>query len=1223
LALNEPSTEAESKDPRVEAALREYLERVDRGEPIEVEDFLARHAEIAGPLRSFLVAEDHVRKLAAAETPAKGPEDSTRSLMLHGQETMLPQSMAQRTVASTGARLSGQFGRYRIIKALGQGAMGTVYLAEDTQLQRQVALKTPHFKDDPSRETLERFYREARAAAMLRSAHICPVFDVGEIDGTHYITMAYIAGRPLSAFIQPDKLQTERQIVIVIRKLALALQEAHDYGIVHRDLKPANIMVDKKGEPIITDFGLARQVRDKEDIRLTQDGVMIGTPAFMSPEQVDGDSEKIGTPTDQYSLGIVFYELLTGQLPFRGSMLAVMGQILVAEVVPPSRLRPDLDPRIEAVCLKMMAKNPADRFASMSAVANELETILRVPSTAAAIDEKPAPSAPGDPAIRTTNTKIRASQNATSVTKKTSVGSGPPSSEELARKYLARHDYERAADVIERVPADCRSPSFQALLKQAHERADEVALLICELDDAVRHGNEATAIQHAERLLKLKPGHYRAQHIGQEFATRGKTDRARISPFPQLNRLWHEAGWIRASVLALALAILGVMLGVVIIYARPGKSVLKIEIHDPNVEVAVKGSMVLLRAPGQEIEIQPGETELTITRGDLQFTTARFSLKRGDERTVTVGLVDSKLAAISGNEILGERPLELPPQKVSGAEMKRTVAKSNSPASLIAPFDSTEARAARTAWARASQIEEEQANSLEMKFVLIPPGIFHMGAPSSREEPSSNDDERPLHRVQITQPFYLSVHEVTQQEFQRVTGHDPSLFQRSAEVANSDTRRFPVETVSWFDAVDFCNQLSQLENRQAYYAISGIERNDDGSIRAASVTVAGGNGYRLPTEAQWEYACRAGTTTPFHFGTTNNAHEANVDGENPYGTEERGPLVRRPIEVGSYPANAFSLDDMHGNVWEWCQDWYDATYYGRSPASDPQGPETGERRVERGGCYVSHAEFSRSAARSNDRPDVRAGGTGFRIALDVDAVKTGGGHADARDHSSPTAATNDAGVTGKAGSDRGALVIRGDWQIRGQELVKFGKRVGGSEIYFGDPNWKDYDFSAEIYREQGDRMCCLNYRCADQANKCVFIIAGWRNNSSGAQVWNKGVEVTIRKRPCRLVNNRWYTALVKVRGNRSEGYLDGERLFENQDDQHPNGRAGLGTNQGVYRFRNIKITAPDGTVLWQGLPDLPSKAAAMQQSSAVDPLERRGRRNGGFSLFCAVAAGLA
>ena len=263
-----------------------------------------------------------------------------------------------------------------------------------------------------------------------------------------------------------------------------------------------------------------------------------------------------------------------------------------------------------------------------------------------------------------------------------------------------------------------------------------------------------------------------------------------------------------------------------------------------------------------------------------------------------------------------------------------------------------------------------------------------MGAPSSQEEPSSKDDERPLHRVQITQPFYLGICEVTEQEFERVTGRDPSLFQRGDEVVNADTRRFPVETVSWFDAVDFCNQLSQIENRQPYYAISGIQRRDDGSIRVATVTIAGGNGYRLPTEAQWEYACRAGTTTPFSFGRTNNAHEANVDGENPYGTEDKGPLVRRPTEVGSYPANAFNIEDMHGNVWEWCQDWYDATYYGRSPASDPQGPETGERRVERGGCYMSPAEFSRSAVRSDDPPDLHAGSTGFRIAMDIDAAKT-------------------------------------------------------------------------------------------------------------------------------------------------------------------------------------------------------------------------------------------
>ncbi len=445
----------------------------------------------------------------------------------------------------------------------------------------------------------------------------------------------------------------------------------------------------------------------------------------------------------------------------------------------------------------------------------------------------------------------------------------------------------------------------------------------------------------------------RAQNIKQEFAAREKIDGARIGPLRQFTRRWKEGGWIRWSVPACGVAFFGVMLWVVIIYLPSGKAVLKVQIDDPNVEVAVKGSTVVLKAPGQEIEVQPGETELTITHGDLHFTTKSLTLKRGDHKTVTVELVDSKLAAKSGDEVLGERPDKPSPQAPAGADVKRTVAKTDSPASLIAPFDSAEAHAARTAWARSSQVDEERTNSLGMKFALIPPGAFHMGAPSSQEEPSSKDDERPLHRVQITQPFYLGICEVTEQEFERVTGHNPSLFQRGDEVMNADTRRFPVETVSWFDAVDFCNQLSQLENRQPCYAISGIQRRDDGSIRVATVTIAGGNGYRLPTEAQWEYACRAGTTTPFSFGRTNNAHEANVDGENPYGTEDKGPLVRRPTEVGSYPANAFNIEDMHGNVWEWCQDWYDATYYGRSPASDPQGPETGERRVERGGCYMS------------------------------------------------------------------------------------------------------------------------------------------------------------------------------------------------------------------------------------------------------------------------------
>ena len=305
----------------------------------------------------------------------------------------MPQSVGKRAVeAETGvAGLAGQFGRYRIIRALGKGAMGTVYLAEDTHIERQVALKTPHFTEDPTGEQMERFFREARSAGNLRHPNICPIYDFGQIDGKHFITMAYIEGRPLSAFIQPDKPQSERQILIVIRKLALALQEAHDKGIVHRDLKPANIMVDTSGEPIIMDFGLARQASRGDDIRLTQTGNILGTPAFMSPEQVEGDPEKIGPPTDQYSLGVILYELLTGQLPFHGSVMAVMGQILTKEPPRPSQLRPEMDQRVETVCLKMMAKTPSERFASLKAVADELATILKSPASKPASKEKPGP----------------------------------------------------------------------------------------------------------------------------------------------------------------------------------------------------------------------------------------------------------------------------------------------------------------------------------------------------------------------------------------------------------------------------------------------------------------------------------------------------------------------------------------------------------------------------------------------------------------------------------------------------------------------------------------------------------------------------------------------------------------------------------------------------------------------------------------------------------------
>jgi tRNA A-37 threonylcarbamoyl transferase component Bud32 len=659
--LTEPSTKSDPRIPQIEAALREYLERLDRGEQFDVEGFLARHGEIADSLRSFIASEIDLRQLAQLAAIDVTHVQSTRSMTLRGQETFVPASTPSDASAPEGL-LSGDFGRYRIIKTLGKGAMGIVYLAEDTQLTRQVAIKTPHFKTVPSAESIERFYREARAAATLRSPHICPVFDVGQINGTHYLSMQYIDGRPLSDFVSSHKFQNERHILIAIRKLALALQDAHQQKIVHRDLKPANIMVDRKGEPIIMDFGLARQVGRDDEARLTESGLVVGTPAFMSPEQIEGISEKIGPPTDQYSLGVVFYELLTGQLPFRGTLLAVMAQVMTQQPVPPSRLRTDLDPRVESVCLKMMAKKSRDRFTSMLAVAEELETILRNPLVKEETAKAPAPLAPAvadalprasDPVAKTVILPKVASAAAPSPKGNRYAGANLPVLEKAARQLMTRGHCEKVIDLIEGVAENDRTQGLQTLYADACRRREEIALLTRQLDEAVRSGDGSAAARHAEHLLKLKPDHPRALEIcGRKSAGREPSHEPG-RPRQRLRELWSRNRWFRWMVPVAGAAAVIILLGVCLLSLRSSKAVLKIAIDDPNVEVYVEGSTLAVKAPGGEIEVEPGPIELTVSDGISQFTTKSFSVARRDRKSVTVSVVDSNLTATMGGTVLG------------------------------------------------------------------------------------------------------------------------------------------------------------------------------------------------------------------------------------------------------------------------------------------------------------------------------------------------------------------------------------------------------------------------------------------------------------------------------------------------------------------------------------------------------------------------------------------
>jgi formylglycine-generating enzyme required for sulfatase activity len=258
-------------------------------------------------------------------------------------------------------------------------------------------------------------------------------------------------------------------------------------------------------------------------------------------------------------------------------------------------------------------------------------------------------------------------------------------------------------------------------------------------------------------------------------------------------------------------------------------------------------------------------------------------------------------------------------------------------------------------------------NSIGMKLTPIPSGTFLMGSP--KDEANRQDNEGPQHEVEITQPFYMGVHTVTQEQYERLMGKNPSWFSSQGggkdKVKKQDARSYPVEQVSWDDAVAFCCKLSgMLEEKQL------------------------GRVYRLPTEAEWEFACRGGVpSTPFHFGNSLSSTQANFNGGRPYGGAAAGPYLERTTAVGSYTANGFGLHDMHGNVWEWCQDWFDVYYYARSPRQDPEGPRAGESRVLRGGSWDDDGWNCRAARRFRYSPGYLGNDIGFRVVL-AEAVRT-------------------------------------------------------------------------------------------------------------------------------------------------------------------------------------------------------------------------------------------
>ncbi|MFO0978393.1 MAG: SUMF1/EgtB/PvdO family nonheme iron enzyme [Planctomycetaceae bacterium] len=687
-----PKDDESQKQRKLAGILAQIRSRRESGKSVDLDAVVRAFPELEKELRAHF-APQNPQVLSSgvfADTKLQSPESiaSNRETQDGGAQT-----------ADTASEFTARsLGRYRLLRPLGEGAMGSVFLALDTTLDRRVALKMPKTITGDTAEFLARFTREARAAARLSHPNICRVYDAGEIDGTAFITMDFIDGTPLSRQIGSFPLQSVSEVLRIAGLIASAMAHAHASGIIHRDLKPGNILLDEQRTPFVTDFGLARRLVPSEGTRITQEGLLIGTPAYMSPEQVRGQQDLVGVASDIYSFGVVLFEMLTGRLPFDGPLSELLAKVLRDSPPVPSRLRPELTEDIDIFLLKMLQKDPNHRYRSMGDVTaaiqrlesqwntskpsvkpanrpaehgvgqpqpanpfeilkSHIEVMLQKGQYATAIQDLEKLAAETTPLAKSAATWAKNKLPSAKAEARAMSPSALSSLLQTAQEMFKRHDYPGCIQLLSEVPSLRRTPAMEELMDRAQEQENEADMLLEDIRDRERREIIDGLEPLVRKLLKIKPGNSYAKKLMQALQTYSTThpsrrkyrfERGRLQPMPE------------ASLFQQYL-VLGILVGVlvflatyayVIIYLKSGAQTLAVYVDDDwlkqqggELTLVVDGDQhTISAASAMTIVVKLGDREFSVKHGDtIVHNPRKFTIERNGKSILQITPTDIEL----------------------------------------------------------------------------------------------------------------------------------------------------------------------------------------------------------------------------------------------------------------------------------------------------------------------------------------------------------------------------------------------------------------------------------------------------------------------------------------------------------------------------------------------------------------------------------------------------